>query len=138
MSDLEEKLRILKKKKLTAKIIVEQQRTELRLLKSSSSVDQRFEELRQRFQSIDGLDHDLMKKFDTRTNEDRLRQTIDDLSNLLDQIQTMLGLKPKIDLHHSSMEIEVKKQKELLKLIQWKLSDLYAHRLAEEVSCITS
>ena len=32
----------------------------------------------------------------------------------------------------------LKKQKECLQLIKWKLSDIYANRVADEVSCITS
>ena len=143
MSQYEEKLRILKKKKLTAKIIVEQQRNELRVLKSSLSIDERIEQLQQKFHSTKGIEIDLMTKILNRSrsnvsDEDRLRQTIVNLSKLLEYLQEILSLKPPIDLQHEQMNVILTRQKDLLKFIQWKLSDLYAHRVAEEVSCITS
>lgn len=139
MSNLDEKLEILKKKKFTAKLIVEEQRAEIRTLKSSLTFDERFQRVRQNFQNIDGIDEKLLKKILFKTNEDKIQQMIDKLSNLLEQIQTILSLKPTSDLKTStSMEISLKQQEILLEQIQCKLSDLYAHRLAEEVSCITS
>ena len=138
MSKLEEKFAILKKKKLTAKRIVDEQRAELRALKSSLSFDERFAQVRQRFEQLDGIDQPLLKKISHRATEDELRQTIDKLSRLLEQIQTILSVGSPTELNESTMEIVLKRQETLLKTIQWKLSDLYAQRLAEEVSCITS
>lgn len=139
MSKLDEKLEILKKKKFTAKRIVEEQRAEIRTLKSSLTFDERFQRVRQNFQNLDGIDEKLLKKILFKTNEDKIQQMIDKLSNLLEQIQTILSLKSTNELKTStSIEISLKQQNILLEQIQWKLSDLYAHRLAEEVSCITS
>ena len=49
MSNFEEKLNSLKRKKLTAKAIVEQQRNELCVLKSSLTLNERLEEIFRRF-----------------------------------------------------------------------------------------
>ena len=55
MSNFEEKLNLLKKKKLTAKTIVEQQRNEIRTLKSSLTLNQRLEEIFQKLTNQNNL-----------------------------------------------------------------------------------
>jgi hypothetical protein len=41
-------------------------------------------------------------------------------------------------LRNQEFDVILKKQKECFQLIKWNLSDIYANRLADEVSCITS
>ena len=146
MSHLEEKLLILRKKKRTAKTIVEQQRNELRLLKSPLTLNERLEEIYQRFDQKRSIDTDLLKKIlqqsidapPSPSNHQRIHRAIDDLSKLIEQIQRILGMTANIDVKQHPADLVVKKQKESLKSIQWKLADIYAHRVADEVSCITS
>ena len=146
MSHLEEKLLILKKKKRTAKTIVEQQRNELRLLKSSLTLNERLEEIYQRCDQKRSIDTDLLKKIlqqptdtpPTPSNHQRIQRAIEDLSKLLEQIQRILGLPTNEDLKQQQSDLVLRKQKECLKFIQWKLADMCAHRVADEVSCITS
>ena len=147
MSNLEEKLNILKKKKLTAKIIVEQQRNEIRLLKSSLTLNQRLEEIYKRFDKKRNLDYDLYQQIiqvstnqnKTISTNDQLHRMIEDLSKLIKQILIILSLNPNHHhFDHQDLNRILKEQKECLKLIKFKLSDLYAHRVADEVSCITS
>ena len=141
MSTLEEKLNLLKKKKLTAKTVVEQQRNELRLLKSPLTLNQRLEELYKRFDNNLNLDNDLYKKIlrnQTLPSTDQIHRTIEDLSELIEQILNILSLQNHVHPKIEQVEILLKKQKESFKLIKLKLSDIYAHRVADEVSCITS
>ena len=142
MSHLEEKLLILKKKKLTAKSIVDQQRHELRLLKSSLSLNDRLEEIYNRFQDKQGVNRQLLQRIVNQSTEisefDRIHRAIDELSKLINQIQRFLSIETTIDFKDETDTLILQKQKESLKLIQWKLSDICAHRIADEVSCITS
>ena len=143
MPNLEEKLTVLKKKKLTAKTIVEQQRNEIRLLKSTMTINERLEEIYQRFDSKSNLDADLYHRIIRRSNDtvlvnDQVQQTASDLSKLIEQILHVLSLPNEIDLKDQDLRTMVTRQKECFQLIKWKLSDVYADRLADEVSCITS
>jgi hypothetical protein len=146
MSNFDDKLNILKKKKLTAKIIVEQQRNEIRLLKCKLSLNERLEEIYKRFDNKKNLDQEIWAKLmrisndsnQTITLNDQIHQAIEDLSKLIEQIQIKLSINDKINLKHQDFDIILNKQKECMKLIKLKLSDLYAHRVADEVSCITS
>jgi hypothetical protein len=146
MSNFDDKLNILKKKKLTAKIIVEQQRNEIRLLKCKLSLNERLEEIYKRFDNKKNLDQVIWAKLmrisndsnQTITLNDQIHQAIEDLSKLIEQIQIKLSINDKINLKHQDFDIILNKQKECMKLIKWKLSDIYAHRVADEVSCITS
>jgi hypothetical protein len=146
MSNLEEKLNILKKKKLTAKTIVEQQRNEIRLLKSTLTLNERLEEIYKRFDNKTNIDKNLYNKIIEILNNkneifslnDQIHQTIDDLSKLIEQILIIFSLNNNINLEHQELDRILKKQKECFQLIKWKLSDIYANRVADEVSCITS
>jgi hypothetical protein len=146
MSNLEEKLNILKKKKLTAKTIVEQQRNEIRLLKSTLTLNERLEEIYKRFDNKTNIDKNLYNKIIEMLNNkneifslnDQIHQTIDDLSKLIEQILIIFSLNNNINFEHQELDIILKKQKECFQLIKWKLSDIYANRIADEVSCITS
>lgn len=143
MPNLEEKLTVLKKKKLTAKTVVEQQRNEIRLLKSTMTVDERLQEIYQRFDTARLLDTDLYERVVHRSTQpidasDQIRQTANDLSKLIEQILHMLSLPNEIDLNAQDLPTVVQRQRECLQLIKWKLSDIHADRLADEVSCITS
>jgi len=147
MSNFEEKLNILKKKKLTAKIIVEQQRNEIRTLKSSLTLNQRLEEIFQKLTNQNNLNRNLYYKImqifndkndrSTTTNE-QIHRAIDDLSKLIEQILIILSIDHNLDLKNQELDIILKNQKESFQLIKLKLSDIYANRLADEVSCITS
>ena len=147
MSDLDEKLNSLKKKKLTAKTIVEQQRKELRVLKSSLTLNERLEEIFRRFPKEENVNVDLYRRIMQMSNDDKdrssnldkqIQRTIEDLSKLIEQILTILSISSNINWNNDELHDILKKQKESFQLIKWKLSDIYAHRLAEEVSCITS
>ncbi|UJR26812.1 hypothetical protein I4U23_008125 [Adineta vaga] len=146
MPNLEEKLTILKKKKLTAKTIVEQQRNEIRLLKSTMTINERLEEIYKRFDTKINLDTNLYNRIIQKPNEtnetfsvhNQIPHTIDDLSNLIEQILHILSLPNDINLKNQELDVILKKQKECFQLIKWKLSDIYANRVADEVSCITS
>jgi len=146
MSNFEEKLNILKKKKLTAKTIVEQQRNEIRLLKSTLTLNERLEEIYKRFDNKTNIDKNLYNKIIEILNNkneifslnDQIHQTIDDLSKLIEQILIIFSLNNNINFEHQELDIILKKQKECFQLIKWKLSDIYANRIADEVSCITS
>jgi hypothetical protein len=140
MSNLEEKLTILKKKKLTAKIVVEQQRNEICLLKSSLTLNQRLEEIYKRFDKKINLDNDLYYKIIQVSNDkhDQIHRIIENLSKLIEQILIILSLNHNTQLKNPELDLILTKQKECFKLIKLKLSDIYANRLADEVSCITS
>jgi len=147
MSNFEEKLNILKKKKLTAKIIVEQQRNEIRTLKSSLTLNQRLEEIFQKLTNQNNLNRNLyykiMQIFNDKndrstTNNEQIHRAIDDLSKLIEQILIILSINHNLDLKNQEHDIILKNQKESFQLIKLKLSDIYANRLADEVSCITS
>ena len=143
MSNLDEKLLILKKKKLTAKNIVEQQRTEIRLLKSSMTINERLEEIYKRFDNKTNLDMNLYNQVVQKSNQtfvaqNQLHRTIDDLSSLIERILHILALPNGMHLKNEQLDLTLKKQKECFQLIKWKLSDIYANRIADEVSCITS
>ena len=147
MSNIEEKLNLLKKKKLTAKNIVEQQRNEIRLLKSSLTLKQRLEEIYKKFDNHKNIDENLYKKIlDDKKNiqskkNQEIYQSIDNLSNIIEQIFIILSINNNNNINlkiHQEYDIILKKQKESFQLIKWKLSDIYAHRIADEVSCITS
>ena len=146
MSNLEDKLTRLKKKKLTAKTIVDAQRRELRVLKSSSSLKERLEEIYQRFDHRQAIDHALYQRIVSASTDeppatsphDWVQCAVDDLTNLLGQLQRLLAIETNVDWQRQPLNVVVDKQKECLKVIQWKLADLYAHRVADEVSCITS
>jgi len=146
MSNLEEKLNILKKKKLTAKTIVEQQRNEIRLLKSTLTLNERLEEIYKRFDNKTNIDKNLYNKILEILNNkneifslnDQIHQTIDDLSKLIERILIIFSLNNNINLDHQELDIILKRQKECFQLIKLKLSDIYANRIADEVSCITS
>jgi isocitrate dehydrogenase kinase/phosphatase len=142
----DERLLILRKKKLTAKTIVEQQRIELRLLTSSLSLNERLEEIYKRFDRSKSIDVRLLKKIcqpsnlttSNLTSHQSIRQTIDDLSNLLERIQQLLSMHVHFDFKHNDLHKIVNEQKQCLQSIRWKLADIYAHRVADEVSCTTS
>lgn len=146
MSNIEEKLNILKKKKLTAKTIVEQQRNEIRLLKSSLTLNQRLEEIYKKFDNHKNIDKNLLKKILENSNEtkiisssnDQIHQIIEDLTKLIEQILNIFSIEHNLDFSNEELDIILKKQKESFQLIKWKLSDIYANRIADEVSCITS
>jgi hypothetical protein len=141
MSNIEEKLNILKKKKLTAKTIVEQQRNEIRLLKSSLTLNQRLEEIYKKFDKQINIDKNLYNKILQIKNDpsnEQIHQTIKDLSKLIEQIFIILSIDNNLNFENLELDIILKKQKESFQLIKWKLSDIYAHRIADEVSCITS
>jgi len=144
MSNFEEKLNILKKKKLTAKTIVEQQRNEIRLLKSSLTLNQRLEEIYKKFDNKKNLNKNLLKKifeenkFNLSSSNEQIHQLIIDLSKLIAQILNILSINSNLNLINEEFDIILKKQKESFQLIKWKLSDIYANRIADEVSCITS
>jgi hypothetical protein len=140
MSNLEEKLTVLKKKKLTAKIVVEQQRNEICLLKSSLTLNQRLEEIYKRFDKKINLDNDLYYKIIQVSNDkhDQIHRIIENLSKLIEQILIILSLNHNTQLKNPELDLILTKQKECFKLIKLKLSDIYANRLADEVSCITS
>lgn len=140
MSNFEEKLNILKRKKLTAKTIVEQQRNEIRLLKSTLTINERLEEIYKRFDNKDHIDHDVYNKILQIhiSFTDQIRQAIEDLTKLIEDIQLMLSINNNIDLNTQELHTVLKEQKECFKLIKWKLSDICANRIADEVSCITS
>jgi hypothetical protein len=140
MSNNEEKLNILKKKKLTAKTIVEQQRNEIRILKSSLTLNQRLEEIFQKLNNRNNLNRILYDKIlykNSHSNE-QIHHTIDDLSKLIEQILNILSIDDNLDFNHQELDVILKNQKESFQLIKWKLMDIYAHRVADEVSCITS
>jgi hypothetical protein len=141
MSNFEEKLNILKKKKLTAKIIVEQQRNEIRLLKSSLTLNERLEEIYQKFDNQINIDKNLYKKILQIKNDKKqqIHQAIEDLSRLIEEILIILSINnTNLNLKTSQLDIILKNQKDSFQLIKWKLSDIYANRIADEVSCITS
>lgn len=143
MSNFEEKLSILRKKKLTAKTIVEQQRNEMRLLKSTLTINERLEEIYKRFDNKNSIDKNLYNKILQKSNDkyslyDQIHRSIQDLSNLIDEILMILSINHNINLNHHELDIILKKQKECFQLIKCKLSDIYANRIANEVSCITS
>jgi len=141
MSNFEEKLNILKKKKLTAKIIVEQQRNEIRLLKSSLTLNERLEEIYQNFDNQINIDKNLYKKILQIKNDKKqqIQQAIEDLSRLIEEILIILSINnTNLNLKTSQLDIILKNQKDSFQLIKWKLSDIYANRIADEVSCITS
>ncbi len=146
MSSLEEKLNILKKKKLTAKSIVEEQRNEIRLLKSSLTLNERLEEIFRRFDDPRKIDQQLYRQL-TNVKKDRssssssheqIHRAIDDLSKLIEHILSLLSIHTQINLNSSEADVILQKHKECFQLIKWKLSDIYANRIADEVSCITS
>ncbi|CAF1564654.1 unnamed protein product [Rotaria magnacalcarata] len=142
MSNLEEKLNILKKKKLTAKTIVEQQRNEIRLLKSTLTINERLEDIYKRFDNKQNIDKHLYNKILQKSNAkhekcsliEQIHRSIEDLSNLIEQILTILSINNNIDLTNQEFTCILKKQKECFQLIKWKLSDIYANRIADEVS----
>ena len=147
MSNLEEKLNILKRKKLTAKTIVEQQRNEIRLLKSTLTINERLEAIYQRFDNKINIDDYLYNQIIQLSNnknkifslDNQIHRTVEDLSKLIEKILNILSInKNNNTLENQGLEIVLKEQKECLKLIKWKLSDIYANRIADEVSCITS
>jgi len=141
MSNIEEKLNILKKKKLTAKTIVEQQRNEIRLLKSSLTLNQRLEEIYKKFDNQININKNLYNKIlqiNSSISNEQIHQIIIDLSKLIEQIFLILSIDNKLDIENLEFDIILKKQKESFQLIKWKLSDIYANRIADEVSCITS
>ncbi|CAF2863831.1 unnamed protein product [Rotaria sp. Silwood2] len=142
MSNLEEKLNILKKKKLTAKTIVEQQRNEMRLLKSTLTINERLEEIYKRFDNKINIDNNLYNKILQISNDknekfslnDQIHRAIEDLSNIIEEILIILSIDNNIHLKNHELDIILKKQKECFQLIKWKLSDIYANRIADEVS----
>lgn len=145
MSNIEEKLNVLKKKKLTAKTIVEQQRNEIRLLKSSLTINQRLDEIYKRFSNKTNLNENLLGKIleENQTNRslsnEQIYEIIEDLSKLIEDILKLLSIDHHLNLNsNEELDIILKKQKECFQLIKWKLSDIYANRIADEVSCITS
>jgi len=141
MSNIEEKLNILKKKKLTAKTIVEQQRNEIRLLKSSLTLNERLEEIYKKFNKQINIDKNLYNKIlqiKNHPSNEQIHQTIKDLSKLIEQIFIILSIDNNLNFENLELDIILKKQKESFQLIKWKLSDIYANRIADEVSCITS
>jgi len=141
MSNIEEKLNILKKKKLTAKTIVEQQRNEIRLLKSSLTLNERLEEIYKKFNKQINIDKNLYNKIlqiKNNPSNEQIHQTIKDLSKLIEQIFIILSIDNNLNFENLELDIILKKQKESFQLIKWKLSDIYANRIADEVSCITS
>ncbi len=141
MSNIEEKLNILKKKKLTAKTIVEQQRNEIRLLKSSLTLNERLEEIYKKFDKQINIDKNLYNKILQIKNDpsnEQIHQTIKDLSKLIEQIFIIFSIDNNLNFENLELDIILKKQKESFQLIKWKLSDIYANRIADEVSCITS
>ncbi|CAF1082590.1 unnamed protein product [Adineta steineri] len=142
MSNFEEKLNILKKKKLTAKTIVEQQRNEIRLLKSSMTINERLEEIYKRFDDKNNIDNNLYKKILQLSNNkneifslnDQIHQTIENLSKLIQQILNIFSLKHNHNhFKNQDLNIILKEQKECFQLIKWKLSDMYANRIADEI-----
>lgn len=141
MSDFEEKLNLLKKKKLTAKIIVEQQRKELRIWKSSLTLNERIEEISRRFLDRKKINEQLYQQIlgkeqhESISSNEQLQSAIADLSKLIEQILKLLSIDEQLNLPTNDI---LEKQKELFRQIRWKLSDIYAHRIADEVSCITS
>lgn len=141
MSDFEEKLNLLKKKKLTAKIIVEQQRKELRIWKSSLTLNERIEEISRRFLDRKKINEQLYQQIlrkeqhESISSNEQLQSAIADLSKLIEQILKLLSIDEQLNLPTNDI---LEKQKELFRQIKWKLSDIYAHRIADEVSCITS
>lgn len=141
MSNLEEKLNILKKKKLTAKTIVEQQRNEIRLLKSSLTIHERLQKIYEKFPDKTLLNQNLYQKLinnQIAASPIDIHQLIDNLSNIIEQILHLLSIQSHIQLSNIDSEQILENQKESFQLIKWKLSDLYANRIADEVSCITS
>lgn len=138
MSNLEENLLILKRKKLTAKTIVDQQRNEIRILKSSASLNEQIEAIWKKFDGNPSVDVDLLKKiFDF--DRDKLRSLIDELSILIEQIQRFLSIDNDRALFQSDrLDFILNNQNQVLKQIRWKLNEVCAHRVADEVSCITS
>ena len=144
MSDFEEKLNLLKKKKLTAKIIVEQQRKELRIWKSSLTLNERLEEISRRFLDRKKINEQLYQQIlrkeqhESISSNEQLQGVIDDLSKLIEQILKILSIDEQLNLPTNESDVILDKQKELFRQIKWKLSDIYAHRIADEVSCITS
>ncbi|CAF3399275.1 unnamed protein product [Rotaria sp. Silwood1] len=147
MSNLEEKLNILKKKKLTAKTIVEQQRNEIRLLKSTLTINERLEEIYKRFDNKMNIDNNLYSKILQIPNDknenfslnDQIHRATEDLSKLIEEILIILAINNNnnnnhIHLKNHELDIILKKQKECFQLIKWKLSDIYANRIADEVS----
>lgn len=143
MSNLEEKLNILKKKKLTAKTIVEQQRNEIRLLKSSLTIDERLQKIYENLPDKTLLNETIYRKIisnnhQTQTSPIDIHQLIENLSKIIEQILHLLSIKSPIQLSNIDCEQILVNQKESFQLIKWKLSDLYANRIADEVSCITS
>jgi len=146
MSNFEEKLNILKKKKLTAKTIVEQQRNEIRLLKSSLTLNERLEEIFKKFDNKINIDENLYNRIIQISDDkkeislnEQIYQTIEDLSKLIEQIFNILSINNNnINFQNEELDMILKKQKESFQLIKLKLSDIYANRIADEVSCITS
>jgi hypothetical protein len=143
MSNFEEKLNILKKKKLTAKTIVEQQRNEIRTLKSSLTLNQRLEEIFHKLTNQNNLNRNLYdkimhKNYLSNNSNEEIHRIINDLSKLIEQILIILSIDHNLDFNNQELDIILKQQKESFQLIKWKLSDIYANRIADEVSCITS
>ncbi|CAF1002890.1 unnamed protein product [Rotaria sordida] len=142
MSNLEEELNILKKKKLTAKTIVEQQRNEIRLLKSTLTINERLKEIYKQFDNKINIDNNLYNKILQISNDkneyvslnEQIHRAINDLSKLIEEILIILSINNNIDLKNHELDIILKKQKECFQLIKWKLSDIYANRVADEVS----
>ncbi|CAF1439791.1 unnamed protein product [Rotaria sordida] len=142
MSNFEEELNILKKKKLTAKTIVEQQRNEIRLLKSTLTINERLKEIYKQFDNKINIDNNLYNKILQISNDkneyvslnEQIHRAINDLSKLIEEILIILSINNNIDLKNHELDIILKKQKECFQLIKWKLSDIYANRVADEVS----
>ncbi|CAF0844100.1 unnamed protein product [Didymodactylos carnosus] len=178
-----EKLQILKKKKMTAKKIVDQQKTTIRELTDQNKLSENnhnmienlgylLKQIDQHFQQLQSLTKDdqnmniinerLLKdilgvslSFHERTivcDENNLLEKINhaaaDLSELIEtlkQISEGNGIHEKlnsmkIDRNMSAEELEmviINQRKELFNL-RSKLSEIYANRVVEEVSCITS
>lgn len=144
MSNFEERLNILRKKKLTAKTIVEQQRRELRLWKCSWTLNERLEEIFRRFTDRTQINEQLYREILRKETRDRscsneqLQHAIEDLSKLIEQILTLLSIDQHLNLPNNDFHVILQKHKEFFRLIKHKLSDMYAQRIADEVSCITS
>ena len=83
------------------------------------------------------MSNEKRKDLTLNLNEEMPR-TIEDLSKLIEQILTNLSIPHHFNSKNEELDVILKKHKESFQLIKWKLSDIYAHRVAEEVSCITS
>lgn len=144
MSDIEERLNLLKKKKLTAKIIVEQQRKELRLWKSTMTLNERLEELSRRFLDRTKINEQLYQQIlrkdqhQSSSSTEQIQQLIENLSKLIEQILKLISIDEQLNVQSNDGNVILAKQKEIFQQIKLKLSDIYAHRIADEVSCITS